>query len=286
MELTRLSKLRPRDVWGVLDDAFDLYRARFALLAGIAAVPFVPSYLLNTLVTTLAYKRFQESAESAQATEALIPLLIFFGAMAVGQPILLIARAIQYAATSVAIEDWLTGTEPSARRAWKQTAPHLFTIAFAVLGIVLLIALIYLISCGALIFLGLPFMALIPICIVLEKRGLKNGFRRGWRLALADFGRGLGLSSLVWMLEVALQIGLGMLVGAVFSLIPGQKVDLESTGSYVTGQVAQAVTALFIAPLGGVATTLFYFDCRVRREGLDLTALAQETDVTLAEAPQ
>ncbi|MGC4045367.1 MAG: hypothetical protein QM758_16370 [Armatimonas sp.] len=287
MELTRLSELRPRTVWDVLDDAFDLYRERFTLLAGIAAVPFVPAHLLNALLTTLAYQRLQDSVgKEAEATNVFIPLLIFLGAYLIGQPILLIARAIQYAVTAVAIEDRLRGMEPSAKRAWKQVLPSILPITLATLGLVFLMAFVYAASCGVLIFLGLPFMALIPVCIGLEKRKLVDGFKRGWLITKYNFGRSLGLTTLIFLIEFALAFGLGVLVGLFFSLIPGQSSDPQSSKSFVWSEAAQAIAALFIAPLGGVASTLFYFDCRVRREGLDMAALAAETNVPLAEVPQ
>jgi hypothetical protein len=286
VELSRLSALRPRTVWDLLDDAFDLYRERFALLAGIAAVPFVPAYLLNTLVTTVTFKRFQEAAGDADATNVFIPLLIYAGATIAGQPILLAARTIQYAVTSAALEERLSGIEPEAKRAWKRTLPRFFALLFASFGAALIVLSVHLVTCGSLAFLVVPLVALTPTCLVLEKRSLRDGFRRGWNLGVINYGRGLGLNVLLMLLEFAIQLGLTVLALGILALIPGQTSNPESTGSFVSMQAAQAIAALFVAPLGAVATTLFYFDCRVRREGLDLTALATETDVALAEVPR
>jgi hypothetical protein len=45
VEISTLADLRPRTVWEIVDDAFDLYRERFALFASLAATVYVPAFV-------------------------------------------------------------------------------------------------------------------------------------------------------------------------------------------------------------------------------------------------
>ena len=53
-----------------------------------------------------------------------------------------------------------------------------------------------------------------------------------------------------------------------------------------TWTFAVTMSALLLSPLNAVAVTLIYFDTRVRKEGLDIVALAEESGVALAEVPR
>lgn len=286
MEVTRLSELRPRGVWDLADDAFDLYRERFALLASLSAVPFVPAHLLNTLLTTLAFERMQRASGTANSTEVFIPLLIYLGASAAGQPILLTAQALQTGLTAVAIEKRLRGESPQGRDIWRAVLPRLLPVLWAGLLAAFFLLVAYTVTCGVGLWLALPLVCFLPACQLLERRGTSDAWRRAWRLGSGGYGKTLGLTMLVSALEGGLLIGLAALLQGMLVLIPGFGGENKNTAQFVSGQAAQAVGSLFLAPLRGVAVTLLYFDGRVRTEGLDLEELAKETGVALAESPR
>jgi hypothetical protein len=282
VEIVRLSQLRPRTVWDLIDDAFDLYWERFSHLAGIAAVPFVPAHLLNTLVTTLAYSRLQQAAGEADSSNIFTPFFIFLGATLAGQPILMSAQAIQAAATARSVGARLQGEASTARSLWRGLLPRLFPVIFGGLIASAFVLSGTAVTCGIGLFLFAPLVAFVPICQGYENLGLGAAFKRAWALAASSYARALGLGFLLYSIETTLQLGLTGLVQILFQLIPGGSATGQTTGGFVTGQAATAISALFLAPLRGIALTLLYFDCRVRREGLDLVALADETDVPLA----
>ncbi len=284
MEIGRLSQLRPRTAWDLIDDAFDLYRERFSHLAGLAAVPFVPAHLLNTLVTTLAFSRLQLAAGDSDASNIFTPLFIFLGATLAGQPILMSAQAIQTAVTARSVGRRLQGEISSARSLWRGLLPKLFPVIFGGLIASVFVLSGSAISCGIGLFFLAPLIAFVPICQGYENLGLGAAFKRAWALAASSYARALGLGFVLYAIETMLQLGLTGLVQLLFQLIPGGSAAGQTTGGFVTGQAATAVSALFLAPLHSIALTLLYFDCRVRREGLDLVALAAETDVPLAPA--
>jgi hypothetical protein len=282
VEIVRLSQLRPRTVWDLIDDAFDLYRERFSHLAGLAAVPFVPAHLLNTLVTTLAYSRLQQAAGETDTSNLFTPLFVFLGATLAGQPILLAAQAIQTAVTARSVGARLEGEAPAARTVWRGVLPKLFPVILAGVLTSAFVLSGATITCGIGLFFFAPLVAFVPICQGYENLGVGAAFKRAWALATSNYARALGLGFLLYAIESLLHLGLTGLVQLLFLVIPGGSETGQSTGGFVTGQAATALAALFLAPLKGIALTLLYFDCRVRREGLDITALAAETDVPLA----
>ena len=286
MDVARLSQLRPRNVWDLLDDAFDLYRERFATLAGLSAVVFVPAHLLNTWLTALAYKRLTASQGGDDPTATLIPLAIYFGAILVGQPVLLLAQAIQTATTARAVERRLTGDLLTGALVWRDLRLRLLPISIAGLLAALGTALATGMTCGLAWFFLAPLWSFVPIALALEKSTLAEGFRRSQQLAYAGFGRVLGLLTLLYAIEFGLQIGLTGLFELILALMPGGLQKADSTATFVGSQGAAAIAALFLSPLNAVAVTLIYFDTRVRKEALDLVALAEESGVALAEVPR
>lgn len=286
MDAAHLSELRPRSVWDIADDAFDLYRERFATLAGLSAAPFVPAHLLNTFVTTIAYRRLTASQGAEDPANTVVPLLIFFGATLAGQPVLLLAQSVQMAATARAVERRLTGQPLTGGLVWRDLRPRLFSVAVAGLLAALGTALAAGLTFGAAWFVLAPLWSFVPICVALEKKNVGDGFRRSVALAGAGFWRILGLLGLLYVLEVGLQFGLSGLFQLVVALLPGGMQKADSTATFVGTQGAAAVAALFLSPLKAVAVTLIYFDTRVRKEALDIVALAQERGVALAEEPR
>ena len=286
MDVAQLSQLRPRNVWDIADDAFDLYRERFATLAGISAVAFVPAHLLNTWITTVAYARLSASQASGEAAGMIVPLLIFFGATLAGQPVLLLAQAVQSAATARAVERRLSGDLVTGGSVWRELRPRLASVALAGLLGGLATTLASGATLGLAWLLLAPLWAFVPISIAVEKTGIAAGFRRSKALAGSSFWRVLGLLALLYFLEVGLQFGLSALLQLGLLTIPGAAQKADSTATFVGSQGATAVASLFLSPLKAIAVSLLYFDTRVRKEGLDIIALANETGVTLAEAPE
>lgn len=286
MDVAHLSQLRPRGVWDLLDDAFDLYRERFATLAGLSAVVFVPAHLLNTWITTVAFKRLTESRGSDDPTNVLIPLAIYGGAILVGQPILLLAQAIQTATTARAVERRLTGERLTGALVWRDLRSRIVPIAWVGLLAALATVLATGMTCGVGWFFLTPLWCFVPAALALEKSAPMASFKRSQQLAYAGFGRVLGLLALLYVIEVGLQAGLTGLFELVVTLLPDSVQKANSTATFVGSQGASAIAALFLSPLNAVAVTLIYFDTRVRKEGLDIVALASETDVALAELPR
>ncbi len=281
MEITRLADLKPRTVWEITDDAFDLYRERFALLVGVSAVVFAPAYLLASTAGAAALRRFDSAFDGPDA----------FGRFALDMawliPVLFGAYILHYGATALAVRDILTG-EPATlgnvyKRAFRRVLPLLFaSILIGLIGFV-----------SVCITVG-PVLVAAYYCftahgILLEERKLGDSLKRSRDMAQSYFGKSLGLLCLMGFVILALAVGIQSLVALVFALIPkesGTATAFElKTVEELVGTVAGSVIAVLIAPLPAIATTLLYYDLRVRREGLDVESEAAEWGVTLAPDP-
>ncbi len=281
MEINRLAALRPRFVWDIVDDAFDLYRERFALFCGISACVALPVDILTIVYTVGGVNSMRGPGRNdpMEALGFLGPLLL------VNVPLKMAAGVLQDAATSVAVEAHLTGQPISIGQAYRRVLPRFWPL----IGGIFLTGFFVLVgSCamgiGALI--AAVALAFVGQAIILERRGAWDAVRRSTQLAFSNFGKVLGMIILLSLLTYILTIGLQGIVSAVFELLPSRggnsAQELQRT---VFTQSLSSVATLVLEPLSALATTLLYYDLRVRREGLDISTAAQEAGVTLAPDP-
>jgi hypothetical protein len=284
VEALRLSELRPRTVWDIVDDAFDLYRSRFALMGGIAAVAYVPAYLAYSAILINHLDAVRRATTESEAAGRLFSAT--WESLLVGAPLLFVASMIQSAATAAAVSaELIDGRRMSILAAYREVLrrffPHLLAMILAALSGIL----------GAMVFfVGLIYvvivLAFLPQTIQLEKKGVTAAFRRTQDLAKVEFGRVFGLVMLVTILSYLLYGGLYFLLVYGVELLPlGSDVVVKTARQALLNQVASAVTGILLAPLYGIGMTLLYFDIRVRREGLDIVALAERIGFPMAPDP-
>jgi len=288
VDARRLAALRPRTVWDVLDDAFDLYRDRFALLAGLSAVTYVPAYLLSAAIQAGPYTRWQNAQNVPGAgTDSFNALFAFLAAYSITLPLMSAAQVFQSGAVSAVVQERLLGLDAvsSVASVWRR-ALRRFP---ALLGAALLVALASTAAACASLGVGIVFvtaaMAFVGPAIVLEGRGVRDAFRRSWALAGFSYGRVLGLVCLLLLVNQGLAGGVGLLVEMLYEILP--KPDPGETAArelqqFVAGQALTSVVGLLLAPLEGIGLILLYYDCRVRREGLDMEAAAVGKGIELA----
>lgn len=279
MEITRLSDLRPRAVWDLVDDAFDLYRERFALFAGITAVALVPHALLTALVKV---SLFGPTGSPEGAGGGAIAAYFGFTISAYS-----LATIFQSGAIAVAVEDRLRGRRSTIfsayrralRRFWPLLTAALLYIAMALLGVLTLFA-------GTV--LAMLCFAFLAQAVVLEGRGGIAALRRSRALMRPYPARIFGMLGLVFLLSLLLTAGVALLLEGIFALFPGlhaRDAAAEQLRAFALETAAYAVGDLLVAPLAPLATTLLYYDLRVRREGLDMEAQAESLGLTLAPDP-
>ena len=150
-----------------------------------------------------------------------------------------------------------------------------------------LLALILALSIAAgvsLVFLVIPFIALIaymiywsmaiPVVIVEASKPVE-ALKRSFNLVRGSWWRVFGITIVVTLVLV----GLGLVIVLPFALAP--RVDAPVLGD-VFGLLGSIGVAVAVPPLAAIASTLIYYDLRVRKESYDITTLSQEMGLAAA----
>lgn len=282
MEISRLNELRPRTNWDVLDDALDLYRARFTLFAGIVAVVFVPFYLAFIGSTFSSLRRLVGFSGRSDTDAAFSALSSMLGIFAVALPLFGIAYVLFSGAIAAAVEDVLEGRDTGLGRVYRRA----FTRFWPLIGVSLITGTLALIGAcflyvGAL--LPLTLFAFVAQAVILEGRGVGPSLSRSRDLAAGYGGKVCGLIVLLFLMIYFLAYGLSDVIQLAFLFGPksGDQAS-QQMRQMVLAQMAQTLGLILVMPLPPIATTLLYYDIRVRREGLDMEAQAEFIGYPLA----
>ncbi|HVK07130.1 MAG TPA: hypothetical protein VM490_26920 [Armatimonadaceae bacterium] len=285
MEISTLADLRPRTVWEIVDDAFDLYRERFALFASLAAMVYVPAFVAYNVFMASQYGELL----TALRTPSTDPFALFgwyFRGLSLAVPLLGIAFLFNIATTTVAVQDILAGDPVSLKSAFRQA----FRRFFALLGVAFIAAIACTLGlCGAYIgaFFVLPLFVYTPQALLIEGKGVLGAERRSRDLASSNYGKTAGMLTLLTCVGMLLSLGFQAIVSSAFLAVPstGSDVYAREVQQITVNLISNSVITLLLAPLPGIAFTLLYYDLRVRREGLDVEAEARRKDVPLAPDP-
>ena len=111
-----------------------------------------------------------------------------------------------------------------------------------------------------------------------EDIGPIRGMGRSWNLVSGSWWRTFGILLIVGIMYLIISYGLLILFGVIAALV--------ATGDFEAAvvQVGSTLLGAVLSPIVYIAVTLLYFDLRVRKEGLDLDQLAQQTSAGPAPA--
>jgi hypothetical protein len=292
VEITRFADLRPRIVRDILDDAFDLYREKFALLAGVSAAAYIPAIITALAVLAGPFSDFVRSASrsgtnSSDASFAFF--LQFIGVTLLVLPLVGIAQIMQTGATCIVVEDRFMGRTTTVVSAWRRMLQRIAPLIGLALvtGLLTLFLGVVLSAIGT--YLTLTMTLYTAQVVVLEGQGMRGGLRRSWALASRAFGKSLGFVLLTHVIGTFLWIGLYALCLFVITVVlpqPDTSVPAgNSTQTFALTLCVLGVSLLLVAPIHGIGATLLYYDLRVRREGIDIEAAAEDMGYPLAPDP-
>jgi len=274
----------------LLDELFRLYRRYFSLIVGVALVVALPGLIwqlitgtyklsggsFNNLLTTTsgsATPTFNSTQLSNLSTSYLLAGL--------GGLILLpfSVGAVYRAVTDVALGRAATiGSvlRETLQRYWQLFGfiALFFVLVFAwvialVIGLILIVIPGLVVLCFG-VYLAIRWSMSLA-AMMAENIGPIQGFSRSWNLVKGQWWRTFGVLLVVGILQAVISLALGAMFGIV-------------AGAATTGDVRLAVEAIgstllstLVSPITTIAVVLLYFDLRVRKEGLDLDQLAQQS---------
>ena len=253
--------LRPLTVGEILDRTFTLYRRHFLLFIGISAVPQL--VVLAFRLANLAFAKGALSDSGIATTGGPVMTLISILIVLIG----FLGTLFSQGATIFAVSDFYLGRAVSVaaclRRAWSEVG--------TVFAVGVLNGLIVLAGTLALVLPGL--YVLCRLCIatpaaLIEQRGAQESLSRSWNLTKNNAGRAFLLLLLYFVISMAagLLLSIPFAVGVVNA--KNNPVVIQFWTSIV--DIGSAIFNIAIIPILLIATCLFYFDLRVRKEAFDL----------------
>ena len=252
--------LRPLSVGEILDRTFTLFRRHFLLWVGIMAFPQLVAMCFDLARMFLASPggghRSGLGSSSVAILLSILVLLVTYIAGLFAQGATFLAVSDLYLNRPVSVSDCL-------RRAWSEIA--------TVFGVGLLNGLAVLAGVIALIIPGVYILCRLIVSVpaaLVEQRGPSDALSRSWRLTRGNAGRAF----VVFLLYVFIVMAAAMMVQLPFTIVAlayRHNFALLQTWTAIA-RVGTTIVNIVITPILLIATSIFYFDLRVRKEGFDL----------------
>lgn len=290
--------LRPLSLGEILDRTFSLYRRNFVLFLGINALPQLLILALNigqTLFVTNPAVVGRPPASQLQSPAATGLMAFGFIGVIVGVMVYLVAYLFAQGGTVFAVSDLYLGRQTTIGQSFGRMRGELGSL----FGILLLNGLLVFgapLAClvtaivttaPALIFLcfvlavfpGLYFACRLMVCVpagLLENLGPRTSLERSLNLTKDNAGRAFVIYLLYFILLYAamflLMFPFAFVVGLAAKDPSMMRVWLSLT------QVGNFLAAIVVSPFLTIATAVFYYDLRVRKEAFDLQFMMNPSD--------
>ncbi len=262
-------ELRPLSLGEILDRTFSLYRRHFLLFLGITALPHL--LILGLNLVELTFLKFpaaggHRGAEQFQASSS-AGLLTVVGGVLVGLFVYLTAYLFAQGGTVHAVSELYLGRTTtvgaSLGKMWGQLFKLFRVLVLNVLAI--LGATVFFIIPG--IYVACRLLTCVPAAL-LENLGARESLGRSWGLTRDNAGR----SFVIWVLYCSILYAAIFLFMIPFGIVvaltandPGMawvSLFLLQLGSFLAG--------ILVGPFLMIATSVFYYDLRVKKEAFDL----------------
>ena len=253
--------LRPLSIGDILDRTFSLYRRHFLLFVGIAGIP-----QLLLLAFSLGQTLFSWNSGDILtgilagtrniAVSALVLLVYFIVA--------LFAYLYSQGGTTLAVSELYLGRTTTIAESLRNVSGDLwYLLGVAVLiGLAIIGAMILLIVPG--IYVACRLLVCLPAALI-EKH---DAFSRSFRLTKGFVGRAFVILVLSVVLTYAAYLLLTMPAVIALAVRAGGPSMIRFWTAMT--QVGASIGSILVTPILRIATAVFYFDLRVRKEGFDL----------------
>jgi hypothetical protein len=282
--------LRPLSLGEILDRTFTLYRRNFLLFLGITAIPQLLVLALNLVqisATKLPAVPAHPAAQPEQfqstlggASGGLVALGII--GMVVAFVVYIVAYLFAQGGTVLAVSDLYLGRPTSISNSLKAMRGELGSLfgVIALNGLAVLGATLFLIIPG--LYLACRLLPCIPAGL-LENLGPRAALERSFRLTKGFAGRAFVICLLYAVLLYA-AIMLFMMPFAVVAGVSARNPVMFHFWMSIA-QVGNFVAGVLINPILTIATAVFYYDLRVRKEAFDVQYMMNPAGAVAAGSP-
>jgi hypothetical protein len=266
--------LRPLSLGEILDRTFSLYRRFFLLFIGISAIPRLLVLLMNlaqlfltSFPATLSKVPPPNGLQTAPTITSSGGIVAVAGLGLATLILTIIAYLLSQGATVTAVSELYLGRPITIGDSFRRVRGELGSL----FGVISLNGLVTIVAFLFLIIPGVYVMCRLFVCIpaaLIENLGPRESLERSFALTKGFAGRAF----LILLLCFILAFGAAMLFGSPFTAAmvfakndPGMMrlwVAMTSVGNYVAN--------VLVTPILTIASSIFYYDLRVRKEAFDL----------------
>jgi len=271
------ARLRPMGVGDILDETIRLYRESFLLFVATAGVLLAPLLLLGAVAwigaLTLGASTMDTTGVGAPSGPLVLLWIILglagFVVSLLGVAALTVVASQRYLNQPITVRD-------AYAAALKRLGPLLLASLWAGVRLLPIIAIsAFTIGVPFLIYYTLAWI-LIPQAVVLEGVGAGGASKRSRTLVNGYWWKTLGLylvlSILLNILAAIPTLVLTAVIGGIATAATG-----SSTALVVVYAIVSVVTPALLLPLVFIATTLLFYDLKIRKEAFDLQTMAETT---------
>jgi hypothetical protein len=265
--------LRPLSVGELLDRTFSLYRRNFLLFIGISAIPQLLVLALQLVQLALTPVRVPFRPPATTDFQSVSPGFSTGGVMGIlalaliGVVIYLIAYLFSQGGTVFAVSELYLGRSTTIGQSLGRVRGELGSL----FGVVFLNGLVTGICFLLLIIPGIYMVCRLCVCIpsaLLENLGPRESLERSFALTKDNVGRAFLILLLYFVILYAalFLFDVPFAIGIQFESHDPSMVRLLSA----LMQVGNFIASVLITPIVTIASSIFYFDLRVRKEAFDL----------------
>jgi hypothetical protein len=267
--------LRPLSLGEILDRTFALYRRNFLLFFGITALPqlLVLGFNLSQMLLTGrlgAPKVLSGSSIGLGIIGMLMGLIVY-----------LVAYLFAHGGTVYAVSDLYLGRSTSIGASLRRMRGQAGSLLGVLIlnGLVVAVAFIFLIVPG--VYMACRLITCVPAAL-LENRGPRESLERSFALTKDNAGR----SFVIYLLYFSILYAMFFLLAFPFLLAIAfsAKNPAMVTWWTILMQVGSSLAAILVTPIFTIASTVFYYDLRVRKEAFDLQIMMNPNEGVLPAA--
>lgn len=250
--------LRPLALGEILDRTFSLYRRHFLLFLGIAGIPQI-LILAVELPQIALQQNFPGRFGMLSFTGFVIELVVVV--------VSAVAYLFSQGGSVFAVSEIYLGRGITISGALQRVRGNLgFLFGVVVLnGLAVGGAAILLVIPG--IYVACRLLVCVPVALI-EERGPRDSLSRSWELTSGYAGRAF----MVFLLYFAIALAANLLLVSPFSL--GIATALKNPSGLwfwmVMAELGARAATILTQPILLIATAIFYYDLRVRKEAFDL----------------
>lgn len=246
--------LRPLSLGEILDRTFSLYRRHFLLFIGIAGIPHLIVLAVHLTQTAIITTQNYSTMAAVTTTIAIVLASI-------------VSYVFSQGGTVTAVSDLYLGRPISIFEALRRAGANAFSLVGVLMlnGLAILGGLLLLIIPG--IYLACRLLVCVPSALI-EQRGPRDSLSRSFALTKDYTINAFVILVLSVVMSYAAQILLVLPFSIPMVIAAGKHADTRIW--LALAQVGGTISATLVTPILLIATSVYYYDLRIRKEAFDL----------------